>query len=478
MRAYRRQTVAVAALVAGLLAVTPAAWSYFTTVGTGSGAGSVGTLGTPAGVSASASGTSVTLTWSGPAAPGGGTVDGYYVQRSPGSASGTCASSPSSLLAASASSCNDTGLTTGAYTYTVVAVYRSWTSSAASNVVNVSAAVVDHFDLTAPGTATAGTAFAVTVTAKDASGATVPGYAGSKALSWSGGTAAPNGSTPTYPPDVAFSDGVGTASIKLVKAETVMLTTTEGTVTGTSATIAVTAGTATQFVLAAGTPQMAGTAFSVGITAQDPYRNTATGYTGAKSLVWTGPGAAPSGTTPTYPATASFTAGVTTVPVTLVKAEPTALTVASGTVTGTSGAVTVVPAAASRLAWSGAAVSQGTLSSPCLFSCTGTAVGNFGTFTARVAVTDGFGNTVTNLGAGHTVTVSTPTTPATGSGGAFTAPTTGTSVTLTIASTGAAESTSTFTFKAQNGSWTSNTFSAAKATGSAYTGATGAVTKQ
>ena len=477
MRGSRRHTVAVATLVVGLLALTPAAWSYFTTAGTGTGSASVSTLATPASVSATASGTSVTLTWSGPAAPGGGNVDGYYVQRSPGSAGGTCASSPSSLLGGSASSCNDTGLATGAYTYTVVAVYRSWTSSAASNVVNVSAAVVDHFDLTAPGTATAGTAIAVTVTAKDASGATVPGYTGTKALSWSGGTAAPNGSTPTYPPDVTFSGGVGAASITLVKAETVTLTATEGTVTGTSGTIAVTAGTATQFVLTAGTPQVAGTPFSVGITAQDLFRNTATAYTGTKSLVWTGPGAGPSGTTPTYPATASFSAGVTTVSVTLVKAESTALTAASGAVTGTSGAVAIVPAAASRLAWSGAAVSQGTLSSPCLFSCTGTAVGNFGTFTARVAVTDGFGNTVINLGAGHTVTVSTPTSGS-GSGGAFTTPTAGTSVTLTIASTGAAESTSTFTFRAQNGNWTSNSFSAAKATGSAYTGATGAVTKQ
>lgn len=475
MSRARRNLGAVAALAAGLLAVTPAAWSYFTAGGIGTGAASVTTLGAPSAVAvaASASGTSVDLAWSGPTAPGGGAVDGYYVQRSLGSAGGTCTSSPASLLAASSAGCTDTGLATGTYTYTVVAVYRSWTSSAASNAVDVSAAVVDHFDLTAPATGTAGTPVAVTVTARDASGATVPGYGGTKALSWSGGTSAPNGSTPTYPAAVTFSGGVGSASVTLVRSETVTLTATEGSVTGTSGSIAVSAGAVTQFVLTAGTPQVAGTAFAVGITAQDLFRNTATGYTGARSLVWSGPGVSPSGSGPTYPASVSFAGGNGSASVTLTKAETATLTAAEGSASGTSGPVVVDAGAASRLAWSQVALSKGTLGSPCRFTCTGAGVDNFGTFTARVAVTDTSGNTVSDVGAGHTVTVAVNA----GSGGSFSSPTAGASVSLTIAASGAAESTATFTFRAQNGNWLTNGFNASKATGTAYTSATGSVTK-
>ena len=473
MSRLRRNLGAVAALAAALLALTPAAWSFFAAAGAGTGSASVTTLQTPSAVSASASGNSVDLSWSGPTAPGGGAVDGYYVQRSPGSAGGNCTSSPSSLLAASSAGCTDTGLATGTYTHTVVAVYRSWTSSAAANAVEITAAVVHHFDLTVPSTGSAGAPIAVTVTAKDASGANVAGYAGTKALSWSGGTAAPNGSTPTYPAAVTFSGGVGSASITLVKAEIVTLMATEGTVTGTSGVIAVSAGAVTQLALTAGTPQVAGTSFSVGIIAQDLFRNTATGYTGAKSLVWSGPGAAPSGSGPTYPVSVSFTAGTGSASVTLTKVETVTLIATEGSLSGSSSPVVVGAGAASRLAWSQVALSKGALSTPCRFTCTGAGVDNFGTFTARVAVTDMLGNTVSNVGTGHAVTVSVNA----GSGGSFTSPTSGASVGLTIAASGPAESTATFTFRAQNGNWTSNAFTASKVTGAAYTSATGSVTK-
>lgn len=472
MTTLRHRAFAVVAIASSLLTVGNAAWSYFTSTGAGSGSAAVGTLAAPSNVVASASGTTVGLTWTGTPAPGGGPVDGYYVQRSPGAPGGTCASSAATLRPATPTSCSDTGLATGTYTYTVVAVHRSWTASAQSAPVTVSAAVADHFQVTAPPTATAGTGFSVTVTAQTVSNATATSYTGTKSIVWSGAGSAPNGSTPTYPASVTFANGVGTASVSLVKAETAALTASEGAITGTSGNIVVGHSAASQFSVVAPTPQVAGTAFNVTLSAGDVFGNPATGYTGPKSVAWTGPASSPSGTAPTYPATVTFTNGVGTASVTLVKAESVALTATQGTVTGTSSAILVNAGTAARLAWT-QVVAGGT--GDCLFVCNRT-LGNNADFTARVSVTDALGNTVTNLGTGHTVTVSTPTSGA-GTGGAFTAPAAGTSVTLTIAGTGAAASTATFTFRTQNGNWTTNTFSAAKLAGATYTNASATMTK-
>ena len=229
------------------------------------------------------------------------------------------------------------------------------------------------------------------------------------------------------------------------------------------------------FTVSASTPQTAGTAFNVTLTAKAGAA-TNTNYSAAHTIVFTGPSSSPNGTAPTYPATVSFANGVGTATVTLVKAETTTITATEGNIVGTSGSIVVNASAASRLAWTHVTVSKGTLSSPCLFTCTDTGLGNAGTFTANVSVTDALGNTVTNLGSGHTVTVSTPTS-GTGSGGQFTSPTTAFSLTLTIASSGAADSTQTFTFQTQNGSWTSDTFSATTLAGTVYTGADATVTK-
>ena len=113
------------------------------------------------------------------------------------------------------------------------------------------------------------------------------------------------------------------------------------------------------------------------------------------------------------------------------------ITVSDGTISNGAGlALTVSPASAARLAWTHA-TSTGTLSSPCLFTCTGTGLGS-GTFKANVSVTDSSGNTVTALGSGHSVSV-------TASGGTITGGA------LTIAATGAAESTTQFTYTQTGG---------------------------
>ena len=231
---------------------------------------------------------------------------------------------------------------------------------------------------------------------------------------------------------------------------------------------------AAQFSVSAGATQVAGTAFTATITAQDTGGSTVASYTGSHSMTLTSTaGNSPSGATPTLPSgSLNFTNGVATVSVTLVDAQTgRTITASDGTASGTSNSITVSAGTAAKLAWTHVAVSAGTLSNPCLFTCTDTALGNFGTFTANVSVTDALGNTVTGLGTGHTVTVAA-------SAGAFTAPSAGSSVTLTIGSTGAADSTQQLTFKAQNGSWTSDSLSASSLAGTTYAGATATVTKQ
>jgi hypothetical protein len=91
-------------------------------------------------------------------------------------------------------------------------------------------------------------------------------------------------------------------------------------------------------------------------------------------------------------------------------------------------------------------------------------------------VTDSSGNTVSGLGVGHTVTVSTPAIGP-GSGGSFTEPTPGTSVILTISGTGTADSTAQFVFKAQSGVWVSDTMTAQTLAGTTYTNATATLNK-
>jgi len=476
MRTQRNRAAATVALAVALLVAGGAAFAFVTSSGSGAGSASSGTLGAPSGVTASAAAGTVSLTWTAAVPPAGQSLTGYHVQRSSGAPAGTCASSASSLLASTATNCSDTGVPTGSHTYTIVAVFRTWTASAASNAVVVVATVLDHFVVTAPASAVAGGPINVTVTAKDATDATLTSYAGDRTLAWSGAGSAPNGSTPAYPPSVTFSGGVGTAAVTLVKAETTTLTASEGAISGTSVGIMVSSGAASRFVVTAPTQQTAGTAFNVTLAAQDIFGNVADGYSGARTITWSGAGAAPNGATPTSTTSVNFTAGTGSVSVTLVKAGATTLTATQGTVTGSSPSIVVNPGTAARLGWTHVSVNRGTLSSTCVFTCTASDINNNGTFTAKVAVTDAVGNTVSGLGAGHTVTVSTPSSGP-GSGGAFTAPTAGTSLTLTIAGAGAAESTATLTFTTQNGSWTSDTFKAAKLAGTAYPDATATVTK-
>jgi uncharacterized protein (TIGR03437 family) len=99
-----------------------------------------------------------------------------------------------------------------------------------------SAALPTHFTVSAPASATAGTAFNLTVTALDSSNQAVTGYSGSVRFTSTDKAA-------VMPSESMLSDGVGTFSAALLTAgsETITAVDNANALTGTSAPIAVTA---------------------------------------------------------------------------------------------------------------------------------------------------------------------------------------------------------------------------------------------
>ncbi|HET9678393.1 MAG TPA: hypothetical protein VFP21_12920, partial [Solirubrobacterales bacterium] len=175
---------------------------------------------------------------------------------------------------------------------------------------------------------------------------------------------------------------------------------------------------------------------------------------GSKNITFAGASASPSGTLPTVVNSAgtavnfgsatslSFSSGVATPASSkngftkLNKAEAAAITAGDGTIsTSASLSLTVSTGTASRLGLTETKASSGAIGSPCLFTCTITALGNSGTVKAKVAITDSVGNVVSNTGAKSiTVTVT--------SGGAIAGSP------LTTPETGPAISTAEFTYTA------------------------------
>jgi hypothetical protein len=168
----RRLPVAAALLVSGVLALLGSipASAYWQSVGSGVGMVGTGTLAAPTNVTASASGTTVTVRWT--ASTGSVAATGYLLTRTSGGAAvPVCGTSTGTLV--TDTSCTDTAVPVGTYTYTVTAVYRSWTAvSAASGSVTVEAASKLAFTAT-PTTTAAGAAFSVAVAVQSPSGAPV-----------------------------------------------------------------------------------------------------------------------------------------------------------------------------------------------------------------------------------------------------------------------------------------------------------------
>jgi hypothetical protein len=125
-----------AAVVAALVVAAPgsAGWGSG-----GSGAGAAGAKSMPGGNTPTATLvlTAVNVTWSASAFGGGPDVEGYLVKRY--SALGGGAQTPGGSCAGTvtATSCSDSGIAPGSYTYTVTPVQGSWSGaeSAQSNQV-------------------------------------------------------------------------------------------------------------------------------------------------------------------------------------------------------------------------------------------------------------------------------------------------------------------------------------------------------
>jgi hypothetical protein len=349
-------------------------------------------------------------------------------------------------------------------------------------------------------TQVAGASNSLTVTAQDTYGNTATTYTGTHNLTYSNASASPGGNTPTvsdsFGVDVAFGSptatsftagvagvsGTANGAMKLYKTGATSPKVTDGTLPTVTIAAAVTVSAATASKLslaAASTTPVAAAADNLTTTALDPYGNTATSYTGTHELTFSGASTSPSGAAPTVAnssgtatnfgtATAlTFTSGVASVSsskngvMKLNRVETAKVSATDGAIsTSAPIAIAVSAGAAARFGLTQITVSAGALGSPCLFTCTLTGLGNSGTVTAKVAVTDSVGNTVSALGTGHGAKVTTN-----GTGTISGTP-------LAIPSTGPAESATTFTFTSRSSGPFTEILTAAASEGTAYPSAT------
>jgi hypothetical protein len=431
-RLRRLRRIAASAVLA-LSLLSGGAFAYWSNTGEANASASLATLSAPTISSATAGAGTVALTWSAVIPPGGGTVE-YYVTRDGGAPSGGC---PSSSSPSTATSCTDTGVSIGAHEYTVTAVWRTWTATSTAKSVTVTFGPATHLQLEAASvTPTAGEADNLTITAKDASNNTVRTYTGAHSVIFEGAEESPNATKPVVvdrsgvarsfgeATEITFTEGKATVAsskngvMKLYKAETAEVVVSEGSLSnGVGLAVTVKAAATKKLTLAAPSEAIAGSAFSVTLTATDEYGNPTASYAGAKTLAWSGPANSPSGHAPEYPAgatTVTFTSGVGTASeIDLYDAVASVtLTVKEGSTVKGSAAIAVKVAAAKTLAFT--ALAEQTA---------GTA------FNATLTAHDEYGNTATGYAGAKTLAWSGPASSPSGQAPEY--PTTATTVTFT-----------------------------------------------
>lgn len=127
-----------ATLLGGLLLVcmTAVAFAFWAATGSGTGTARAASLSAPTITELSLRDADVTVSFNA-AVPDAGTLTGYYVSRFAGStradACGTTPGSPSTYLLSGDTTCVDSAVPAGTYTYVVTAVQRSWTASSAAS---------------------------------------------------------------------------------------------------------------------------------------------------------------------------------------------------------------------------------------------------------------------------------------------------------------------------------------------------------
>lgn len=190
------------------------------------------------------------------------------------------------------------------------------------------------------GTATAGTAFTITVSVLDGSGAVFTKFIGTVHFISSDGQA-------VLPADSTLTNGTGTFSVTLKTAGNQTITATTGSLTGSSNPIAVSAGAASQFSLTAVNSAPAGTSFNITVNALDASNNVATNYSGTVHFT-------SSDSQAVLPANSTLTNGTGTFSVTLKTVGGgsqtiTATDTATASITGSSNPIAVNPGPATGL---------------------------------------------------------------------------------------------------------------------------------
>jgi hypothetical protein len=217
-----------------------------------------------------------------------------------------------------------------------------------TNSITVKPGPVASLIVSAPSSVAVDTWFTATITAKDKYGNIATWDNGSVSL-WSSDV-----NLNTYvPPMVSLSKGIGSASVRFDKDETVTLTASAGKVMGTSNSITVNAGPPAFFYVI--TPPMVavGTPFSVSVTAEDANYDIITSYNGTVTLSSSdgqamGTSVSTSGWTAGLQSAGSvsvnLSGGTGSTTVLLETADTVALTATGpGSLTGTSSNITVTP---------------------------------------------------------------------------------------------------------------------------------------
>lgn len=229
--------------------------------------------------------------------------------------------------------------------------------------------------VSAPASATSGTAFAVTVTVLDQFGQPFTGYAGAVHFTSSDGAA-------VLPANATLTNGTGTLNVTLKTAGSQTVTATDtanSSLTGTSGAILVGPGPAVTLQLVAPASAVAGQPVNATVTVFDDAGNPATGYTGTVHFT-------SSDAQATLPADTTLANGTGTVPVTFKTAGAQTLTAtdtASPAIAGAT-AVTVASGAAATLEL----VAPATAQAGTAFSVTATVKDAFGN------VADGYAGTL------------------------------------------------------------------------------------
>lgn len=266
LRLPRSLKVILTLAVCGLIGVAPA-YAYWSLTATANASAQADSLTAPAAPSVG-SPTTTTLTVSG-TLPGTQLAGAAYAVKR--GTTTVCAPSTSPF------SCTDTGLSNGTtYSYTVVATLSTWTVASAATTGTTSCTTPDAFTVAAPSTATAGTAFSVSLTAKRCDGTVDTTYTGTKPLTWGSVIASPTGDTGTLPTTAAFTSGVATISATLFGAGSSTLTATASAVTGSSSAIAVAAGAPVNFTLSNATSKAVAVTVTCSALTKPPSARTCT----------------------------------------------------------------------------------------------------------------------------------------------------------------------------------------------------------